>query len=276
MGRRGFVVGGMVLAMAWATARAQGGPPGQFASELHRSGGYVLQVDGRADEGARFFEGEPPMQVVVLSGNGAGFVLDRPTQSVRRLMKNLALESAAGSMTLLPGAAGEPLAGGYQTDGAGVRFSDSAHGYFVLPKPPLIGDVTAEKILAHSPEYRLAMDQYAPSQAALEQIRRCSPAARIEVFYGSWCPFCRRHVPRLLRALELAKGSPLSVRLVALPKGFSQEKVATERGVQRVPTLIVYDGMREVGRLQGSDWERPEEALVRLLPASRPPAPGSN
>jgi thiol-disulfide isomerase/thioredoxin len=250
-------------------------PPADFARALALSGGYTLEVDGKSDAQARFFEGEPPVHVVVLSSGGAAFLLDRATQTVRRLEKKLVLESSPGALTLLPGAVAAPLAGGYQPDGAGVRFSDASRSYYVVPKPPLLGEVTPEKILAHSPEYRLAMDQYSPSQAAVEAIRRCSSTSRIEVFYGSWCPFCRRHVPRLLKALEQAKGTPLSSRFVALPKGFSQEKAAADRGVQRVPTLIVFDGLREVGRLQGPDWERPEEALARILPLGKPAAPAS-
>lgn len=254
-----------------AAGAAGAGTPG-YVSDLMLSGGYLLEVDGRQDPAARFYEGEPPLQVIVVSGAGAGFVLDRPTQSVRRLVKSLAVENPAGSITLLPGAAGDLLPGGYQADGPGVRFRDGAHGFHVTPKPPLLGEVTIEKILSHSPEYRSAMDQYIPSRAALDALRRCSASARIEVFYGSWCPFCRRHIPRLLKALEDARGTPLSVRLVALPRGFSQEKSAAERGIQRVPTLIVYDGPREVGRIQGQDWERPEEALARLVPPGRPAA----
>jgi thiol-disulfide isomerase/thioredoxin len=250
-------------------------PQADFSRALGLSGGYTLEVDGRPDPLARFFEGEPPVHVVVLSGGGAGFLLDRATQSVRRLERKLVVEAPPGALTLLPGAAAAPLPGGYQPDGPGVRFSDAARSYYVIPKPPLVGEVTPEKILAYSPEYRLAMDQYSPSQAAVEAIRHCSSTSRIEVFYGSWCPFCRRHVPRLLKALEMAKGTPLTSRFVALPKGFSQEKAAAERGVQRVPTLIVFDGLREVGRLQGPDWERPEEALARILPPGKPAAPAS-
>lgn len=278
LGRAGWVAA-LMLTIGGATAgetdyvRTVQGSPG-YTTELALSGGYVLEVDGKADAKARFYEGEPPVQVIVFSGDGVGYVLDRATQSVRKLLRNLATEQP-GSLRMLPGASGDLLPGGYQADGPGVRFRDAAHAFYVVPKPPLIGEVTLENILQHSPEYRIAMDQYFPSQAAVAILRACAPTARIEVFYGSWCPFCRRHLPRLLKALELAKGSPLGVRLVALPKGFAQEKAAADRGVQRVPTLIAYDGLREVGRLQGSDWERPEEALVRLLPA-RAPAPAAN
>jgi thiol-disulfide isomerase/thioredoxin len=119
------------------------------------------------------------------------------------------------------------------------------------------------------------MDLYTPSPEAIEQLKRCTSAARVELFYGSWCPFCRRHVPRLLKALEDA-GQPVSIRIVAVPRRFTQQKDAADRGVTRVPTLIAYDGPQEVGRLQGQDWSRPEEALVRILPiAPAPSASGS-
>lgn len=261
-------VAGLLAALVAAGA-AVAADSGSFAPNLPLSGGYILEVDGHPDPKARFFEGEPPQQVVVVSGDGAGFVLDRPTQSVRRLEKRLVRDNAPGSLTLLPGAAGEPLPGGYQADGPGVRFRDTAHSYYVTLKPPLIGELTVEQILAHSPEFRLAMDQYVPSPAAIEALKHCAPGARIEVFFGTWCPHCRQRIPLLLKTLELARGSPMAVRIVGLPRPFGQEKVALERGVRSVPTLIAYDGLREVGRMQGQDWERPEESLTRLLPMAR-------
>jgi thiol-disulfide isomerase/thioredoxin len=256
------------LAALLSTGAVAAADPGSFALNLPLSGGYILEVDGHPDAKARFFEGDPPQQVVVMSGDGAGFVLDRPTQSVRRLERRLVRDSAPASLTLLPGAAGEPLPGGYQADGPGVRFRDTAHSYYVTMKPPLVGELTVEQILAHSPEFRLAMDQYTPAAAAIEALKHCASSARIEVFFGSWCPHCRHRIPLLLKALEMAKGTPMAVRIVGLPCIFGQEKVALERGVKSVPTLIAYDGLREVGRMQGQDWEHPEESLARLLPAA--------
>ena len=258
------------IALALLVAWVPGTPARAQASSTHLTqvevtGAYQLEVDGLADTKVQFYEGNPPVQVIMLRGSGPGFVLDRPTKSVRRLVSELVRVNNAGSLSLLPGATGDLLPGGYQTDGPGVRFSDDGHSYYVTMKPPLIGEVTVEKILSYSPEYRRKMDLYTPSMAAVQQLKQCSPSARVELFYGSWCAFCRRHVPRLLKALEEA-GHPVSIRIVALPRGFSNEKAAKDRGVTRVPTLIAYDGPREVGRLQGKDWDRPEEALVRILP----------
>ncbi len=256
----------LALLVAWMSgtlARAQ--TSSTHLTQVEITGAYQLEVDGLGDTKVQFYEGNPPVQVIVLSGNGTGFVLDRPTKSVRRLVSELARVNNAGSLSLLPGATGDLVPGGYQADGPGVRFSDNGHNYYVTMKPPLVGEVTVEKILNYSPEYRKKMDLYTPSVAAVKQLKECSPSARVELFYGSWCSFCRRHVPRLLKALEEA-GNPVSIRIVALPRGFTHEKAAKDRGVTRVPTLIAYDGPREVGRLQGQDWDRPEEALVRILP----------
>ncbi len=256
----------LALLVAWmpgTLARAQ--TSSTHLTQVEVTGAYQLEVDGLGDTKVQFYEGNPPVQVIVLSGNGTGFVLDRPTKSVRRLVSELARVNNTGSLSLLPGATGDLVPGGYQADGPGVRFSDKGHTYYVTMKPPLVGEVTVEKILNYSPEYRKKMDLYTPSVAAVKQLKECSPSARVELFYGSWCPFCRRHVPRLLKALEEA-GNPVSIRIVALPRGFTNEKAAKDRGVTRVPTLIAYDGPREVGRLQGQDWDRPEEALVRILP----------
>ena len=277
-GRRFLPCPPATIALALVVAWVPGTPARSQAStvrptQLEVTGTYQLEVDGLADATVRFYEGNPPVQVIMLSTNGTGFVLDRPTKSVRRLVSELVRVNNAGSLSLLPGATGDLVAGGYQTDGPGVRFSDNSHNYYVTMKPPLVGEVTVEKILNYSPEYRRKMDLYTPSVAAVQQLKQCSPSARVELFYGSWCPFCRRHVPRLLKALEEA-GHPMSIRIVALPRGFTNEKAAKDRGVTRVPTLIAYDGPREVGRLQGQDWERPEEALVRILPPVTPASGG--
>ena len=85
------------------------------------------------------------------------------------------------------------------------------------------------------------------------------------VYFGSWCAFCGRYVPRILRLAEDLTKSKLSFDFYGLPRAVQSDERARRNGVNDVPTAVVSQNGTEIGRIRGDAWLAPEEAILRLL-----------
>ncbi|NJL30113.1 MAG: thioredoxin family protein [Thermoanaerobaculia bacterium] len=102
-------------------------------------------------------------------------------------------------------------------------------------------------------------------EAAVAALRAEQRDVKVRVYFGSWCPFCKDHVPLLLRVVEELKGSKIRFEFYGLPRPFSGDAEATRDKVNGVPTGIVYVDGKEVGRLSTRGWQVPEVTLTELL-----------
>ena len=97
-------------------------------------------------------------------------------------------------------------------------------------------------------------------------LRADEKAARVRVYFGSWCPHCKHFLPFMLRVAEELKGSKVQFEFYGLPSPFDKEPQAVAERIRGVPTGIVYVGGKEVGRIEGTqDWDSPEKALAQVL-----------
>ena len=86
----------------------------------------------------------------------------------------------------------------------------------------LLGRVEPDAILSISPEWRTNREAYDPAEADLRVIASSPLAARLDVYFGSWCSDSRREVPRLLRILDRSaaacrRGRPVRGRIRGQP-----------------------------------------------------------
>ncbi|MGQ9667890.1 MAG: TlpA family protein disulfide reductase, partial [Anaerolineae bacterium] len=107
------------------------------------------------------------------------------------------------------------------------------------PAPNALLDYVREE-----PAYREAYAAYTPDEAVLVQVRAVRPRALVKVAAASWCPDCRRNIPKLARISEHLAG--WEFRLVGLGSPESQAL-----GVRAIPTIVVFDpdSGRELGRI---------------------------
>jgi len=84
------------------------------------------------------------------------------------------------------------------------------------------------------------------------------------VFFGSWCPHCRQHVPLLLKVEDEVKNPNIKFEYFGLPRDFNDPE-AKKAEVKSVPIGIVYVNGREVGRITGDGWNSPEVLLDRII-----------
>ncbi len=86
---------------------------------------------------------------------------------------------------------------------------------------------------------------YKPKGALIEKVAERLPEAHVVVVSGTWCPDCRREVPKMARIVE------------QLPPGWTVEQRGDDAGtrdeleVRAIPTFVVLDrpGGRELGRV---------------------------
>jgi len=172
-----------------------------------------------------------------------------------------------GSADILADADLRPV-GRYRIEGTSVAFEVDGKHVVLKEKPPLLGMVNRSQLIDYEPGYGVSARSYAPDAEAMAALRsQAKSDVRVRVYFGSWCPHCRRHVPYILRVekdLEEA-GSPIAFEYVGLPRYDPKKPDLWPEGVKGVPTAVVYAGGREIGRIENNQWNAPEVALSQLL-----------
>ncbi len=103
-----------------------------------------------------------------------------------------------------------------------------------------------------------------------EQLEPLLPGKTIEIFMGSWCGDSKREVPRLYKILQQAGMDTNHVQLILVDnslKTYKQSPQHEEQGknIHHVPTIIVYDGDKEKGRIIESPVVSLEKDLLAIL-----------
>jgi hypothetical protein len=136
------------------------------------------------------------------------------------------------------------------------------------PTPPLLGPQPAKAILRHTPEYARGAQAYQPDPQVIARLRASPRAARIEVYFGSWCSFCTRFLPCVLRVEQELAGTGLEFVYHGLPAPPAAwiTPDAVQHGIKKLITGIITVDGKVVGRIVGNEWIVPEKALLQHLP----------
>lgn len=229
---------------------------------------YVVTIDGKAVE-ADVWQSRIAGELLILSnelGSPVRLILRQALVETVQFMK--VDQRPDGGLTLLPEATDQPL-GNFKVapGGQGVLFAVDGRAVELSQKPALLGEQDLEGMKAYSRDYVRLAQAYKPSQPYIERLRAESRSVRVEVYFGSWCPFCQEMVPRMMRVAEELRGSKIEVDFYGLPQGaaFSQDPKAKALDITGVPTGVVFLDGREVGRISSNGWKLPELTLNGLL-----------
>ena len=251
----------ILLPASWPALAARG------ATADFKPADYVVTLDGKPVD-AKVWQSRIAGEMVIDSielGGPIRLVLREARAETLMFMK--VDRRPDGGLTLLPDAADRSL-GTFKVSegGKGVTFDLDGSKVELTQKPPLLGDQDLAGLKAYSRDYARLAEQYKPSKAFLESLRSESRAVRVEVYFGTWCPFCQEMVPRIMRVAEELEGSKIQVEFYGLPQaGFSQDPKARALNLTGVPTGVVYVGDREVGRIKTNGWKIPELTINRFL-----------
>jgi len=153
----------------------------------------------------------------------------------------------------------------FQIAGEDVVFRASGHEVRLKPRPWLLGDKSGREVAAHDPTYARKAAAYTPIAEVMAKLRQAKGDVEVLVFFGSWCPHCKDHVPLLLRIEEGVGREHIRFHYRAVPNSFGDEPEAKRFNVRAVPTAIVLRDGQELGRIPNNAWRSPESALYDIL-----------
>ena len=228
---------------------------------------YLVEVDGAQIPKAELFLGEPGM--IVLGCSLHFPVLICPTdQTIRYIPQENVIRDNEGNVNM-KGTPTDPISS-YQSQGGQFLFQVEGRKVRLIPRPALTGPQTLDKIIEHVPDYDTRIKYYTPNQKAVDYLAKYSRKTEVQIFFGSWCSHCETWVPRLVKSLQSANNPALQMQFEALPKNFNVVASAKAKGVTGVPTIILVQDGREIGRLNAPQDGTIEEALVKVLQTNAP------
>lgn len=255
----------LVLLVRGPAGRAEDQPvsiPGFLPSGL-----YVLELDGAVVEDATLYQAKASSAFLVLAPGLDDGVLVLPRRGcAERVAEADLTRHEDGSIDVSKATVTCDL-GPYRLEGGHVLFAVGARAARLKPTPPLVGRHTAASLLRHTPEYARAAKAYQPDAAAVAALRARGRPAQVEVYFGSWCSFCTRFLPGVLRVEQELAGSGIEFVYQGLPPppaAWMTPEAVRHRVKKLITGIVLVDG-REVARIVGNGWIVPEKALVETL-----------
>jgi thiol-disulfide isomerase/thioredoxin len=250
-----------------SVSRTQGVPADGVLRDFQPSGEYALIVDGVPVPKAEVYQNDNIPAILVLTSALPSPVLLTPrTGNVETVHIMKVAKQADGTVDLLADAVLAQV-GRFEMSGENVKFAYQGKRVSLNPKPPLTGLRQGAELKAHNPEYARSASVYQPNGAAIAALKTEPKAVKVRVFFGSWCPHCRTHIPFLLRVEDELKGSQVTFEYIGLPRPPQawQDPEVKRLKIGGVPTGIVYVGGKEVGRITGEGWNAPEVLLNKIV-----------
>lgn len=232
------------------------------------TGDWVLLVDGKVSSGAEVFVAQrPPSLLLLVPEIPSPLRLGIATKEVERLDLMGVGRPSDTQVELLAQA---PLAreAPFQLAGDEVVFRAAGREVRLKPRPWLIGEKNGREVTEHDPTYGRKAAAYTPVADVMARLREAKGKVEVLVFFGSWCPHCKDHVPYLIKVEEGIGKDSFRFRYHGLPNNFGELPEPRRYNVRAVPTAIVLVGGREVGRIAANRWASPESAIHDILKAA--------
>ncbi len=124
------------------------------------------------------------------------------------------------------------------------------------------------------PNYKTWFDdsynKYTIDAPTTEQLKPLLQNKRMEIFLGSWCGDSKREVPRMIKVLQNAGMDTTKLSLIFVdnsPNAYKQSPQHEEQGknIHHVPSFIIYDEYKEIGRIIESPVTSLEKDLLAIL-----------
>jgi thiol-disulfide isomerase/thioredoxin len=255
------------LAALVPAVRAQAVPSDNVLRGFSRISEYMLVVDGREVPAAEIYQSERVPAFLVLSSALPSPVLLSPrTQAVETVNLMKVAKQKDGTVDLLADATLAPQ-GKFDVveDTGAVNFTADGHKASLKPKPAILGARRGDELKTLMPEYARGARNYAPNPQAIAALKKESRPVKVRVYFGSWCPHCRQHVPFALRIEDEVKNPKIQFEYFGLPRDLLNDPEVKRMGIKGVPTGVVYLNGAEVGRITGNGWDSPEVTLRSIL-----------
>ncbi len=139
-------------------------------------------------------------------------------------------------------------------------------------EPMLLGhcDISFLRQGSYKSWYQSGYDAYTPDTSIIHQLIELLKGKKIDLFLGTWCGDSRREVPRMMKILQQAGVDQQQIRLIFVSNEANSYKQSpqheeTGKNILRVPTLIVYEEQKEIGRIIEYPVASLEKDLLSIL-----------
>jgi thiol-disulfide isomerase/thioredoxin len=112
---------------------------------------------------------------------------------------------------------------------------------------------------------------YEPNTQIVEALKKTNPAKyTMKIFFGSWCGDSKRELPKMTKLLEKLSFPQKNFTLIGVHDSTEVYKQSPQRqeagmNIFRVPTFIVYENGKEVGRIVEYPTETMERDLLKIF-----------
>lgn len=114
--------------------------------------------------------------------------------------------------------------------------------------------------------YRMRYNEYTVDTSAIKEFTSSAGDIRFIVIAGTWCSDSKREIPHFFKVLDAAHIPDEKVELHGVDRSKqSNDCVAEKYGLTLVPTFIVLEGEKELGRIVEMPKETIERDLIEIL-----------
>ncbi len=107
---------------------------------------------------------------------------------------------------------------------------------------------------------------YRPSVKLIKKIAQKIDKTKMTVVFGSWCSDSRIQVPRLYKILDKTGYNENNINLIAVNRSLRALTMdISNLDIKRVPTIIVYQDGKELGRIIESPKKSLEKDLWKIV-----------
>ncbi|MCG9964127.1 MAG: thioredoxin family protein [Shewanella sp.] len=130
----------------------------------------------------------------------------------------------------------------------------------------LTGVVEAQHLVKDLNEFAEGYKSYQVDTDALAPLKKVSEPTEIVVIIGTWCPDCHRETPRFIRIIEEVANPNIKVTYIGVDRSKQDpEGLAAKYEFKRIPTFIVQQQGKEIGRIVERPTVSLEKDLVEIL-----------
>lgn len=144
----------------------------------------------------------------------------------------------------------------------------------VAQKDPRLLGICAAKDFEREPYaawYKPNYENYTPAADIIAQLKKSSPEKfTLKIVFGSWCGDSKRELPKMMKVLHAAGFPEKNIQLIGVYDSLEVYKQAPKReekglNIYRVPTFIVYQKDKEIGRIVEYAVESLERDLLKIV-----------
>jgi thiol-disulfide isomerase/thioredoxin len=139
--------------------------------------------------------------------------------------------------------------------------------------PKILGNCSISQLEKepYSEWYAKNFSAYEPNIQVLASLKKTNPTKyTMKIFFGSWCGDSKRELPKMTKVLEKLSFPETNFTLIGVDDStevYKQSPLRQEAGMNifRVPTFIVYENSKEIGRIVEFPTETIERDLLKIF-----------